>query len=36
VGDLVTLQVVREGEVLEISVRLCARDARLADLVGAI
>ena len=36
VGDVVRLQVVREGKVLEVSVRLGARDDKQADLIGAI
>ncbi len=36
VGDLVTLRVVRNARVLEVSVRLSARDDKQGDLVGAI
>jgi 2-alkenal reductase len=36
VGDVVRLQVMREGEVVEVSVRLGARDDKQAELVGAL
>jgi S1-C subfamily serine protease len=36
VGDVVSLQLVREGELLEVSLRLGARDDKQADLVGAL
>lgn len=36
VGDVVRLEVVREGGGLEVTVRLGARDDKQADVVGAI